>query len=164
MTQLNRWLAPVLLAVILIQLVMAMRASDYASADPSPAKPPIAAGSGDLRTPVVVTSDQAAHVLGEMRALMAVLRDLQAARATNDAASLSAAALQGSPKGARAMPDGLRTALPADFQTMSKAMRQDFAEASQAAGNRQITTADAAVGRAMNACIACHESYRLVGR
>ena len=162
MTHINRWLIPALLATVFGLLLYIVYGQSPSTGMTSGA--PMAATENDGRVRVAVTPAQAAHVLGEMRVLMTTLRDMQMARTANDNAAFAAAAERASPKGAKPMAAEMQSVLPPEFRAMSKMMRGEFAEAAVQAKAGQMGAADEAVGRAMNACVACHEGYRLVGR
>lgn len=151
-----RWLVPLLLAVILVLLFIVQ----HAFSKPEPAAP-IAPAAQDQRAPVALTPEQGGFVLGQMRMLMAALRDLHAAEVKGDWAEMARLADAMGP-GKHKNPKGLKEAQPEAFSAMSKAMRGDFAAMAKAATARDKAQFDAHLSAAMDKCVACHEGYKLV--
>ena len=146
----------VLLLAVFVLLALLLRTQSGASA-PGPSQ----LAPRDQREAVVLNPAQADHVLTEMRGLLTSVRDIQSAMAADDWAEVSAAAqAQGTGRGQRP-PEGLRQRQPPGFRQMSSSMRQQFDALNLAAAKGDRSAADAALGQALNACVACHDSYRI---
>lgn len=143
----------VLLLAVFVLLALLLRTQSAAS--PSQLAP------RDQREAVVLNPAQADHVLTEMRGLLTSVRDIQSAMAVDNWAEVSAAAqAQGTARGQKP-PEGLRERQPPGFRQMSRTMRQQFDALNLAAANGDRSAANAALGQALNACVACHDSYRI---
>lgn len=144
-----------LLFVVLVLLVLLARANNSTSSPPQQFAPP------DQREAVVLNPVQADYVLGEMRSLLASVRDLQSGMASDDWAAVSVAAqAQGKGRGKQS-PDGLHERQPPGFRQMNSSMRQQFDALDQAAAKGDRNAANAALGQALSTCVACHDSYRI---
>jgi len=146
----------VLLLAVFVLLALLLRTQSGASASgPSQLTP------RDQREAVVLNPAQADHVLTEMRGLLTSVRDIHSAMAANDWGAVSAAAqAQGAGRGQRP-PDGLRERQPPGFRQMSRSMRQQFDTLNRAAAKGDRSAANTALSQALNACVACHDSYRI---
>ena len=146
----------VLLLAVFVLLALLLRTQSGASAPGlSQLAPP------DQREAVSLNPAQADHVLTEMRGLLASIRDIHSAMAVDDWGAVSAAAqAQGTGRGKRP-PEGLRERQPPGFRQMSSSMRQQFDALNLAAAKGDRSAANAALGQALNACVACHDSYRI---
>lgn len=146
----------VLLLVVFVLLALLLRKQESSNAsDPVQFAPP------DQREAVSLSPAQADHVLTEMRGLLTSIRDIQSSMASDEWQAVSAAAqAQGTRRGKPA-PEGLRERQPPGFRQMSSVMRQQFDALNLAAARGDQRAANAALGQALNACVACHESYRI---
>ena len=146
----------VLLLAVFVLLALLLRTQNSASASGS-----VQFAPPDQREAVSLSPAQADHVLTEMRGLLTSIRDIQSAMASDDWKAVSTAAqAQGSGRGKRP-PEGLRERQPPGFRQMSSAMRQQFDTLNLAAAKGDRSAANAALGQALNACVACHDSYRI---
>lgn len=146
----------VLLLAVFVLLALLLRTQSGASA-PGPSQ----LAPRDQREAVVLNPAQADHVLTEMRGLLTSVRDIQSAMAADDWSEVSAAAqAQGAGRGQRP-PEGLRQRQPPGFRQMSSSMRQQFDSLNLAATKGDRSAANVALGQALNACVACHDSYRI---
>ncbi|MBC2669274.1 cytochrome c [Novosphingobium piscinae] len=156
MTRTAGRLTVALLLAVFILLALLLRTQGSASASaPAQLAPP------DQREAVSLNPAQADHVLTEMRGLLASIRDIHSAMAVDDWGAVSAAAqAQGTGRGKRP-PEGLRERQPPGFRQMSSSMRQQFDALNLAAAKGDRSAANAALGQALNTCVACHDSYRI---
>lgn len=146
----------VLLLAVFVLLALLLRTQNSASASGS-----VQFAPPDQREAVSLNPAQADHVLTEMRGLLTSIRDIQSAMASDDWKAVSAAAqAQGTGRGKRP-PEGLRERQPPGFRQMSSSMRQQFDTLNRAAVKADRSAANAALGQALNACVACHDSYRI---
>lgn len=146
----------VLLLAVFVLLALLMRTQNSASASGS-----VQFAPPDQREAVSLNPAQADHVLTEMRGLLTSIRDIQSAMASDDWKAVSAAAqAQGTGRGKRP-PEGLRERQPPGFRQMSSSMRQQFDALNLSSVKADRSAANAALGQALNACVACHDSYRI---
>ncbi len=116
----------------------------------------------DDREVLALSETQRAHVLGEMRTLLAGVQAIIAALATDDMAGVAAAARALGMDMARMSEPHLRGAVPQAFMQMGMGLHQDFDQIAADAN----TAADPALtlrqlSESMNKCVACHASFQI---
>ena len=117
--------------------------------------------TADGREALGLNAEQSNHVLTEMRQLLVTVRDVQSGLAAEDWATVvKAAKAQGTARG-QTPPKGLREKQSETFRMMSSDMRRQFNALAAAAENKDFPSANQAVGKILNNCVACHDSYRI---
>jgi hypothetical protein len=124
---------------------------------------PFTAQPEDARTAVPVTAAEREFVLGEMRELLAAVRDMIEAAAAHDLDRLARAARAAGMASHRPPPPGLRDKLPKEFRQLGFGVHTEFDVIAQDAV--QLRDRDLALRRIadnMARCVACHAAYRFV--
>jgi len=116
----------------------------------------------DGRTQILLTTDERAQVLGEMRQLLASTQSIVEALAEHDFKNISAASSQVGMQATTTMDITLKAKLPMDFKQMGFAVHQAFDDINQMAKEQKSTQEiQRKLADTMNQCVACHASFQL---
>ncbi len=121
----------------------------------------------DPRSPIVLTENESAFVLHEMRGLLESVRDIMEASETGDHLGVAAAARRSGMNGPEAdhIPKSLRAKLPLEFKKLGLATHRAFDQIALDAdqfGDSNITRKQ--LVELMKNCAACHATWRLTSR
>ncbi len=117
----------------------------------------------DPRMAVVLTKTERAMVLGEMRTLLATTQTLIEALNENDLKRAENAARKVGKAAVSTMDFRLRAKLPLEFKRLGFGTHDAFDDiADMAAAGKPPAEIQRRLAEAMNNCIACHASYRLI--
>ena len=119
----------------------------------------------DGRTPIVVTEGTRIFVLAEMRSMLAAAQGVAEAIGKRDPNAVAKAAMTSGLKAFQGMPKQVMMELPPDFRSLGMEAHKAFdqvAEAANAGAAPEVVSAR--LGEAMQFCVACHESFRFVGK
>ena len=116
----------------------------------------------DGRTQVILTTNERAQVLEEMRQLLASTQSIVEALAEHDLKNISAAANQVGMQATSTMDITLKAKLPMDFKQMGFAVHQSFDDISHMAKEQKpIQEIQRKLADTMSQCVACHASFQL---
>ncbi|UJP02580.1 MAG: hypothetical protein LZF85_12560 [Nitrosomonas sp.] len=120
------------------------------------------AADNDNRQILTLSGAQRSHVLEEMRALLSGTRDILAALATDDMASVSRYARPLGSGMAHKAEDHLKSVLPREFMQLGMSLHQDFDQiAADAESKKDSKLTLRQLSDAMAKCIACHDAYQI---
>ena len=118
----------------------------------------------DTRTPIVLTADERAMVLKEMREFLDALRKMNEALAEEDFTAAAQAARKVGRAAQQQVPEGLKKKLPEAFMRLGGATHAAFDQwAMDAETMEDVSLSLKQMGQLMNNCVACHAQYRLIG-
>ena len=121
-----------------------------------------AAQADDDRTPIVLTAEEKAMVLKEMREFLNALRKMNLALAEEDFAAAAQAARKVGRAAQQQVPPGLKKKLPKAFMQLGGATHAAFDQwAMDAETMEDVSLSLKQMGRLMGNCVACHAQYRL---
>lgn len=118
----------------------------------------------DQRSPVVVTEEEHAFILGEMRGLLESIADILEASEAGDRARVAASARRSGMNGpeTKHIPKSLGAKLPPEFKKLGLATHRAFDQIALDAdqfGDSQVTRRQ--LVDVMRNCTACHATWRL---
>lgn len=120
------------------------------------------AADKDNRQILTLSEAQRSHVLEEMRALLSGTRDILAALATDDMASVSRYARPLGSGMAHKAEDHLKSVLPREFMQLGMSLHQDFDQiAADAESKKDSKLTLRQLSDAMAKCVACHDAYQI---
>ena len=118
----------------------------------------------DTRTSIVLTADERAMVLKEMREFLDALRKMNAALADENFTAAAQAARKVGRAAQQQVPPALKKKLPKAFMQLGGATHAAFDQwAMDAETMEDVSLSLKQMGRLMNNCVACHAQYRLIG-
>jgi len=116
----------------------------------------------DNRQTLSLSEAQRSHVLEEMRALLSGTRDILAALAMDDMASVSKFARPLGLGMAHKAEDHLKSVLPREFMQLGMSVHQDFDQiAADAESKKDSKLTLRQLSDAMAKCVACHDAYQI---
>jgi hypothetical protein len=116
----------------------------------------------DNRQTLSLSEVQRSHVLEEMRALLSGTRDILAALAMDDMASVSKFARPLGLGMAHKAEDHLKSVLPREFMQLGMSVHQDFDQiAADAESKKDSKLTLRQLSDAMAKCVACHDAYQI---
>ena len=116
----------------------------------------------DNRQTLSLSEAQRSHVLEEMRALLSGTRNILAALATDDMASVSKHARPLGLGMAHKAEDHLKSILPREFMQLGMSLHQDFdLIAADAESKKDSKLTLRQLSDAMAKCVACHDAYQI---
>ena len=122
----------------------------------------VTAPSSDGRTAILLAPAERDFVLGEMRQMLISVQRMSAALAEGDNAKVAEAARAASNHEGHEPPLTLMAKLPMEFKQTGMAMHGGFAELAEAADKKApVATLQGKLADQLNACVGCHESYRI---
>lgn len=114
------------------------------------------------RQTLTLTEGQRNHVQEEMRALLSGARDILAALAADDMASVSRYARPLGLGMAHKAEDHLKSVLPREFMQLGMSLHQDFDQiAADAESKKDPKLTLRQLRDAMAKCVACHDAYQI---
>jgi hypothetical protein len=120
------------------------------------------APSSDGRTAIILAPAERDFVLGEMRNMLQAVQAVTAALAENDRGKAAKAAHAASNHDGHTPPMTLMAKLPMEFKETGMAMHAGFGELADAIEKGDpIPALYARLADELNACIGCHETYRV---
>ncbi|MBS0424058.1 MAG: hypothetical protein JSR71_06450 [Proteobacteria bacterium] len=120
------------------------------------------AADKDNRQTLTLSEAQRSHVLEEMRALLSGTRDILAALAADDMASVSRYARPLGLGMAHKAEDHLKSVLPKEFMQLGMSLHQDFDQiAADAESKKDPKLTLRQLSDAMTKCVACHDAYQI---
>ena len=120
------------------------------------------AADKDSRQILMLSEAQRGHVLEEMRALLSGTRNILAALATDDMASVSKHARPLGLGMAHKAEDHLKGVLPKEFMQLGMSLHQDFDQiAADAESKKDPKLTLRQLSDAMAKCVACHDAYQI---
>lgn len=120
-----------------------------------------AAPPPETRQAIVLTADERAIVLGEMRGFMESIQGSLAAIAANDAAALASAAQKSGMRVMGHLPPETRAKFPPALMTMGRATHMGFDALAKDAGSGGVPADSIArLAEISGNCVACHASFR----
>lgn len=120
------------------------------------------AADKDNRQTLSLSEAQRGHVLEEMRALLSGTRNILAALATDDMASVSKYARPLGLGMAHKAEDHLKGVLPKEFMQLGMSLHQDFDQiAADAESKKDPKLTLRQLSDAMAKCVACHDTYQI---
>lgn len=122
----------------------------------------VTAPSSDGRTAILLAPAERDYVLGEMRQMLIGVQQMTAALAENDAAGVAKAARAASTHEGHEPPMTLMAKLPMEFKRTGGAMHAGFGDLADAADKGEpAAKLQARLAGELNACVGCHEAYRI---
>lgn len=116
----------------------------------------------DNRQTLSLSEAQRGHVLEEMRALLSGTRNILAALATDDMASVSKNARPLGMGMAHKAEDHLKGVLPKEFMQLGMSLHRDFDQmAADAESKKDPKLTLRQLSDAMAKCVACHDTYQI---
>lgn len=116
----------------------------------------------DGRTQVLLTINERAQVLGEMRQLLASTQQVIEGLSEQDLDKVVEAASEVGMQATSTMDITLKAKLPMDFKKLGFATHQSFDDmARMAKEGKSVQAIQAKLARTMNQCVACHASFQL---
>lgn len=116
----------------------------------------------DNRQTLSLSEAQRSHVLEEMRALLSGTRDILAALAMDDMASVSKFARPLGLGMAHKAEDHLKSVLPREFMQLGMSVHQDFDQiAADAESKKDSKLTLRQLSDVMAKCVACHDAYQI---
>ncbi|WP_350132239.1 hypothetical protein [Nitrosomonas sp.] len=116
----------------------------------------------DSRQTLSLSEVQRSHVLEEMRALLSGTRDILAALAMDDMASVSKFARPLGLGMTHKAEDHLKSVLPREFMQLGMSLHQDFDQiAADAESKKDSKLTLRQLSDAMAKCVACHDAYQI---
>lgn len=138
---------------------------------PLSALPALAADAGhqhphgkpaDLRQPIVLNAEEAAHIRLEMRTFLSGVQKIVTGAAHNDMKMVAEAAESVGMAAAHDVPPALRQKLPLEFKKLGHATHTGFDDlARDAASMADPNLAMKQLGQVMSNCVSCHAMFRI---
>lgn len=115
----------------------------------------------DNRTKLMLTADERAEFLAEMRQMLASVQGIMQGIGESDRDRIAGAARLSGNRMSRATPDAVRAKLPQSFKEIGGPTHMMFEELAIRAETDDMDMLARDTGKLMNQCMTCHATFRV---